>query len=80
MEELTRALVEKATRERRFRPRAMRCDSTVVEADVRWPSDAGLAVDATRLLAREGVRAAAAVGTGARRVRDRTAPRAAGCG
>jgi transposase, IS5 family len=72
VEELTRALVEKAARERRFRPRAMRCDSTVVEADVRWPSDAGLALDATRLLAREGARVAAAVGEGATRVRDRS--------
>ena len=72
VEDLTRTLIEKATRERRFRARAMRCDSTVVEADVRWPSDAGLAVDATRLLAREGARAAALVGAGARRVRDRS--------
>lgn len=72
VEELTRALVEKAARERRFRVRAMRCDSTVVEADVRWPSDAGLAVDAARLLAREGARAAAVVGGGAQRVRDRS--------
>jgi len=76
VEELTRALVEKATRERRFSVRAMRCDSTVVEADVRWPSDAGLALDATRLLAREGARAAAVVGKGAGRVQDRS--RAAG--
>lgn len=76
VEDLTRALVEKATRERRFSVRAMRCDSTVVEADVRWPSDAGLALDATRLLAREGARVAAVVGKDARRVRDRS--RAAG--
>ncbi len=72
VEDLTRALVEKAMRERRFRVRAMRCDSTVVEADVRWPSDAGLAHDATRLLAREGARAAAVVGAGAQRVQDRS--------
>ena len=72
VEDLTRALIEKAFRERRFAARAMRCDSTVVEADVRWPSDAGLALDATRLLAREGARAAAVVGEGARRVRDRS--------
>ncbi|HKI66813.1 MAG TPA: transposase [Solirubrobacterales bacterium] len=76
VDELTRALVAKSTRERRFSVRAMRCDSTVVEADVRWPSDAGLAVDATRLLAREGARAAAVVGASAHRVRDRS--RAAG--
>ena len=76
VEDLTRALIETAFRERRFAARAMRCDSTVVEADVRWPSDAGLALDATRLLAREGARAAAVVGEGARRVQDRS--RAAG--
>ena len=72
VEDVTRVLVEKATRERRLSVRAMRCDSTVVEADVRWPSDAGLALDATRLLAREGARAAAVVGADARRVRDRS--------
>jgi IS5 family transposase len=76
VEEITRALIAKAQRERRFSARAMRCDSTVVEADVRWPSDAALAFDATRLLAREGKRAGAAVGRGARRVQDRS--RAAG--
>lgn len=72
VEEITRVLIETARRERRFTARAMRCDSTVVEADVRWPSDAGLALDATRLLAREGARAGAAVGRGARRVRNRS--------
>ncbi len=44
--ELTRLVIAKAQREQRFRARAMRCDSTVVEADVRYPSDAALAVDA----------------------------------
>jgi transposase, IS5 family len=72
VEDLTRALVVKATRERRFGVRAMRCDSTVVEADVGWPSDAGLALDATRLLAREGARAASIVGKDARRVQNRS--------
>src|SRR5206468_3008233 len=33
--ELTRALIVKATREKRFRPRAVRIDSTVIEADVK---------------------------------------------
>lgn len=46
--ELSRLVIAKAQREQRFRARAMRCDSTVVEADVRYPSDAALAVDATR--------------------------------
>ena len=30
-------------REKRFRPRAVRIDSTVIEADVKYPTDAGLA-------------------------------------
>ena len=41
--ELTRALIVRATREKRFRPRAVRIDSTVIEADVKYPTDAGLA-------------------------------------
>jgi transposase, IS5 family len=72
VDEITRVLIVKAQRERRFTARAMRCDSTVVEADVRWPSDAALALDAARRLAREGARVAAAVGDGARRVQNRS--------
>jgi transposase, IS5 family len=72
VDEITRALIDKAQRERRFTARAMRCDSTVVEADVRWPSDAALALDGARRLAREGARVAAVVGDGARRVRNRS--------
>ena len=52
--ELTRAMIVKATREKRFRPRAVRIDSTVVEADVKYPTDAGLASAGVRVLAREG--------------------------
>jgi len=75
--DLTRLVIAKAQREQRFRARAMRCDSTVVEADVRYPSDAALAVDATRVLAREGRRLVRALGDGARgALRDRS--RAAG--
>ena len=44
VDDITRALIAKAQRERRFMARAMRCDSTVIEADVRWPSDAALAL------------------------------------
>src|ERR687892_2112445 len=51
VDDITRALIGKAQRERRFTARAMRCDSTVVEADVRWPSDAPPALDAARRLA-----------------------------
>jgi IS5 family transposase len=68
--ELTRALIAKASREKRFRPRAVRIDSTVVEADVKNPTDAGLA--GVRSLAREGRRLAALVGEKRRRVRDRS--------
>jgi transposase, IS5 family len=76
VDEITRAVIAKATRERRFVARAARIDSTVVEADVRYPNDAALAVDATRVLAREAAKARRLAGTGARRVRDRS--RAAG--
>ena len=72
IDEMTRALVEKVLREKRFTARAMRVDSTVVESDVRWPSDAALALDATRRLAREGARLAALVGEGAQHVQDRS--------
>ena len=76
VDEITRALIDKAMRERRFSARAMRVDSTVVESDVRWPSDAALALDATRRLAREGARLERLIGDGARHVVDRS--RAAG--
>jgi transposase, IS5 family len=76
VDEITRAVITKATRERRFVARAARIDSTVVEADVRYPNDAALAVDATRLLAREAAKARRLAGPVARRVRDRS--RAAG--
>jgi len=42
--ELTRALIVKATREKRFRPRAVRIDSTVIEPDVKHPEGARLTV------------------------------------
>jgi IS5 family transposase len=52
--ELSRLVLGKAQRETRFRVRAVRVDSTVVEADVRYPTDAGLAGDGVRTLAGEG--------------------------
>jgi len=70
--ELTRALIEKAHTERRFRPRAVRIDSTVVEADVRYPTDSGLAGDGVRALAREGKRLAQAIGLAKGAVRGRS--------
>ncbi len=51
--EISRLLVAKATRETRFRGRALRIDSTVVEADVRYPTDSGLALDGALALVRE---------------------------
>jgi IS5 family transposase len=51
--ELTRVVIGKAQRETRFRARAVRIDSTVVEADIRYPSDGGLAWQGARMLARE---------------------------
>jgi IS5 family transposase len=70
--ELTREVIQKARRERRFRPRAARIDSTVVEADVRYPTDAGLASDGVRALAREGRKLAVKVGEKRTAVRDRS--------
>ena len=74
--QLTRELIQKARREKRFRPRAARIDSTVVEADIRYPTDSGLAVHGVRALAREGRKLAAMVKAKRTAVRDRS--RAAG--
>ena len=70
--ELTRCVIAKAQRETRFRARAVRIDSTVVEADVRYPSDSALALDGARTLAREAKKLTALVGEHSGRVRDRT--------
>ncbi len=70
--ELTRVLIVQATRCKRFRPRAVRIDSTVIEADVKYPTDAGLASDGVRALAREGRKLATLVKEQERRVRDRS--------
>jgi IS5 family transposase len=70
--ELTRALIVKATREKRFRPRAVRVDSTVIEADVKYPTDSGLAAAGVRTLAREGRKLVTLIGETTARVRDRS--------
>src|SRR5579864_5702804 len=44
VQEITRIVIAKAKRETRFTARAARIDSTVVEADIRYPSDAMLAL------------------------------------
>jgi len=70
--ELTRALIVQASRQKRFRARAVRIDSTVIEADIKYPTDAGLASAGVRVLAREGRKLAGRVGEHNRRVRDRS--------
>ena len=70
--ELTRAMIVKATKEKRFRPRAVRIDSTVIEADVKYPTDAGLACSGVAVLAREGRKLAKLIGEKNARVRDRS--------
>jgi transposase, IS5 family len=72
VEEITRLVIGREVHERRFVARAMRVDSTVVEADVRYPTDAALAADATRVLAREARRAIGLAGKGTRGVSDRS--------
>jgi IS5 family transposase len=72
VDEITRVVIETARREKRFRPRAVRIDSTVVEADVRYPTDSGLALDSARVLAREARKLLAKVGRDAGYVRDRS--------
>ena len=50
--DLTREVIQLAVKKCGFRVQAMRCESTVQEADIRHPTDSGLAADAVKLLAR----------------------------
>ena len=70
--DITRELIEAAVRERRFRARAVRIDSTVIEADIKYPTDAGLASHGVKALAREGRKLAAKLRQNKTRVRDRS--------
>ena len=70
--ELTRAVIGKAQRETRFRARAIRVDSTVVEAGIRYPTDAVLAWQGARALARGGRRLASRLRRPTVRVVDRS--------
>ena len=70
--EITRVLIGQATRAKRFRPRAVRIDSTVVEWDEKYPTDSGLAARGVKVLAREVRKLAALVKEKKRRVRDRS--------
>jgi IS5 family transposase len=70
--ELTRVVIGKAQREARFVARAVRIDATVVKADIRYPTDAGLAWQGARMLAREGRKLAGRMRGQTRRVVDRS--------
>ena len=72
VDEITRLVIAKAQRETRFVGRAVRVDSTVIEADIRYPSDAMLALQGTRALAREGRKLAGMVKGATATVRDRS--------
>jgi len=72
---ITMQLIASATAqgaERRFVARAARIDSTVVESDIRYPTDLGLAQDAAGMLAREARRAGQIAGQGVPKVVDRS--------
>ena len=77
VDDLTREVVKLAVKERGFRVRAMRCDSTVLESDIRYPTDCGLASDAVKVLARAARKLRAAIPglTGKVRNRGRAAGR-----
>lgn len=75
IDEITMRVLARATgaqAERRFVVRAARIDSTVVESDIRYPTDLGLAQDAARMLATEGRRAGVLAGENAPHVTDRS--------
>src|ERR1700737_5008557 len=72
VDDLTREVVRLAVKERGFKVRAMRCDSTVLESDIRYPTDCRLASDAVRVLARAGSKLRAAIPGLTKKVRNRS--------
>ncbi|MCA1699783.1 MAG: transposase [Actinobacteria bacterium] len=70
--DMTRELIAAAVRERRFVGRAVRIDSTVIEADIKYPTDAGLAAHGVKSLARQSRKLAAKIAETKVRVRDRS--------
>jgi len=70
--EIIRTLIASAVREQRFRAGAGRIDSTVIEADIKYPTDAGLAAQGVKSLAREGRKLAKAIGQAGVGVRNRS--------
>ena len=71
------ALLAKAAEAKLLRTTRLRADTTVVPADVAYPTDSGLLAKAVRRIAAAGRRVQAAGGATRTRVRDRS--RAAGC-
>ena len=76
VEELNRALTDKARRSKLIRARSLRVDTTVVEADVSHPTDAGLLARSVGAMGRAVRRVKAAGGAPRTAFRDRR--RAAG--
>jgi IS5 family transposase len=72
VDELTRSVIERAIADKKLRPLALRVDSTVAAADIRYPTDSGLCADAVRLLARAARKVKVAVPKASVRVRDRS--------
>jgi IS5 family transposase len=72
VEQVVSEVIERSAEQTKFRARAIRIDSTVVEADIRYPTDAGLAADAIGLLARAAREVAGVAGESAPRLRDRS--------
>ncbi|MEA2588535.1 MAG: hypothetical protein QOH66_1462 [Actinomycetota bacterium] len=72
VDEATRAVVKEAVAHRGFRPRALRADSTVAEADIRYPTDIGLCADAVRVLAKAARRVRAAIPDATKHVVNRS--------
>ena len=72
VDEATRAVIKKAMAERGFRPRALRADSTVAAADIRYPTDVGLCADAVRVLAKAARKVSAAVPDATKHVVNRS--------
>lgn len=72
LKELLERLVSIARHRRLIRGRRLRVDTTVVETNIRYPTDSQLLADGVRVLTRTIVRLRKAVGTRLLRVRDRT--------
>jgi IS5 family transposase len=70
--QLTRVVIGTAQRETRFAARAVRIDATVVDADIRYPTDGVLAWQGARALARQGRKLAGRLRGQTRRVVDRS--------